>query len=388
MDTRETTEIVKGLEQRLFLRDALNRIERNVTVQLSDVSQESAGVVALLGAHGSESFQWNCDRDVRFARQDARFDHVAHVFHMEWFGMRSAAGALPGHKLAISSQRMLNTDAIQEILKALSDAAVTAVVFHGFSRHMALLVQALAAAGLGNTGLVWHGAPGMWVWEEERTLFFLAKDLLDRGVLRRMHGMRSGTEELIGKRAWIPQLLNVPPVYAGRKSLRAPRTKAVFCPSWNLVHKNLFSNIAAAVVSARVNKVYTLADNLQLPSDMARKLVRLPKLDQVQMLQIMSACDAVMNVSLVDCHPMVEMEALAARTPALRGPLFLDVLEDHPYVEMTQVENPLSVRDIRSKLEGLLDVSRREMAETMGDYAAKLTEIALDRYLEFTEFRS
>ncbi|MHC9704462.1 hypothetical protein ACQXYG_12030 [Corynebacterium diphtheriae] len=51
---------------------------------------------------------------------------------------------------------------------------------------------------------------------------------------------------------------------------------------------------------------------------------------------------------------MVELEALAAGTPALRGRLGMDALEDHPYVEITQVADPLSVADVRQTLRRML----------------------------------
>lgn len=103
------------------------------------------------------------------------------------------------------------------------------------------------------------------------------------------------------------------------------------------------------------------------------------------MMEAMSQADAVMNASIVDCHPMVELEALAAGTPALRGRLGMDALEDHPYVEITQVADPLSVADVRQTLRRMLAAPVVEMDDMMSSYSRQMVALSFERYSEFME---
>ena len=92
-----------------------------------------------------------------------------------------------------------------------------------------------------------------------------------------------------------------------------------------------------------------------------------------------------MNASIVDCHPMVELEALAAGTPAIRGRLGMDALDDHPYVQLTQVGDPLNVADVRSTLQRVLRVPTSELQEMMTDYSRAMVQLSFERYSEFLE---
>lgn len=51
------------------------------------------------------SVEWHASRDTLYANEDTRFDGVCHIFHHDWMGIRSAVGALPGHKLSIPSSK-------------------------------------------------------------------------------------------------------------------------------------------------------------------------------------------------------------------------------------------------------------------------------------------
>ena len=65
---------------------------------------------------------WDADQDCRFANQDSRFDRVCHVFHQEWFGIRAAAGSLPGHKLAISAAASWSSVDLKAIVERLEES--------------------------------------------------------------------------------------------------------------------------------------------------------------------------------------------------------------------------------------------------------------------------
>jgi SAM-dependent methyltransferase len=332
--------------------------------------------------------EFDAHRDTRYANDVAGFEGVCHVFHKQWFGMRAAAGAMPGHKLAISAEHSPTPAMIEKVANRFEAAGINRVVVHGFSDPMAAFCKGLAACGVAELHLVWHGAPAMWVWEAERSLFHAVRRLGEQGVLRRIHVMRGGNHALAGRCGWAPQLLNMPPRLPVSASTTSGRTvrkagQVVLSPSWNLVHKNIFTNVAAALQARGVDRVWVLAADITLPGPEGARIDVLPTLDQAAMLETMRLADIVTNVSLVDCHPMVELEALAVRTPCVRGRLFLDALEDHPYVRLTEVDNALSVDSIRERIEALVDTPRDEIDSLMADYHHQLVRVSAERYLDF-----
>ncbi len=332
-------------------------------------------------------FQLDATRDIRFAQPLVGHERVCHVMHQEWFGMRAACGSLPGHKLAISSLLSPRQNDIHDASVRMRALNISRVVVHGFSPRMELWIRGLAAAGFAQIYIVWHGAPVMWVHSDERQLLESALKLIKRGIVRRIHGMRPGTHPVFGQAAWVPQIYNMPPYYRPRELRRERRREGAvaFAPSWNLIHKNLYTNVSAAIMTPGIGEVWTLADELRLPFESGKPVKHLPKLDQVQMLETMELTDLVTNASIVDCHPMVELEALAAGTPAVRGRLGLDALEDHPYVALTQVNDPLSIAEVSATMQRILDVPGAELDGMLKSYADSLIALSFARYSEMLE---
>jgi hypothetical protein len=357
-------------------------LERDIALR-----QDEAHLLAPEAASAVRPYLWNDAQDTSLATVDARFATVCHVFHQEWFGMRAAAGALPGNKLAISADRFLSRKEIAQIARILQASLIDRIVVHGFSEAMEAFVRAIRVHGFDHLYLIWHGAPAMWVFEAERKLAQRAIGLARSGVVRRMQGMRRGIDTVIGKRAFAPQLLNVAPSVPLDGMPVTPRRKqaVVFSPSWNLLHKNLATNLLGAEINPRVGEFWTLAPDLTFDRAISRKVRVLGKMTGAEMLQTMRKADVIANVSIVDCHPMVDQEALAVGVPCLRGPLFLDALEDHPYVRLTEVVNPLSVDDVSRALDRVLDVPQSDIQALIADYAKGIRATSLARYLEFLE---
>lgn len=331
-------------------------------------------------------FVFNHPRDTAFANELPGFDHVAHVAHQEWFGIRAAAGALPGQKLMVSADHRPSERDIESAVRKLEGAGAKQLVVHGFSESMEAWVRALREAGFARIGLVWHGAPAMWLHDPENRIFGLARKLTDHGVIARAHVMRPGNESVFGARGWASQLYNMPPVAPRTLALpRRPRGggRSVLIPSWHLLHKNLVTNVLAAANHEAVGEVLVLARDFRLPVPVKAKVECLGQLDARAILEAMASADVVSNVSLIDCHPMVELEALAVGTPCLRGRLALDCLEDHPYVSATQVSDPLSISSIRVQLDRVLAIPAADMAAMLADYRAAIVALSADRYRDF-----
>lgn len=381
---------IKVLRERISLTDSIHRwlreIEDRSAVSGRKRSEVVSGKVNLAGVDSTGAYLWNSEQDCRFAHKNLAFDRVCHVFHLEWFGIRAAAGSLPGAKLGISASTNWNARELRAIGDQLSSSNISVLVIHGMSKAMQRLVEILKRAGGFDLYLVWHGNTAQWANHDELQLISMVLELNRRGMFRRVHAIRSGMEMIFGENAFVPQLLNMPPSVSrvlpvGRKS----DAVSVLCPSWNDLRKNLHSNLLAATLSDRVRKVFAFADNLDFPFGLDRKVQILQHRSQAETIDLMAMVDLVSNVTVIDCHPMVNLEALAVGTPTLEGPLFLDALEEHPYKKLVRVENPLSVSDIKEAITSVMGLPEQELHQMMEDYRVQLTQLSGRRYLDFLE---
>lgn len=383
----EQTSAMESITWQLGMRERVARLMRAPPPDREPSASQTQAVLPSTLQDPRSVFQFDATRDIRFAQPLGGHERVCHVMHQEWFGMRAACGSLPGHKLAISSLLSPKQSDIHEASVRMRALNISRVVVHGFSPRMELWIRGLAAAGFAQIYIVWHGAPVMWVHHDERQLLESALKLIKRGLVRRIHGMRPGTHPVFGQAAWVPQIYNMPPHYRPRELRRERRREGAvaFAPSWNLIHKNLYTNVSAAIMTPGIGEVWTLADELPLPFESGKPVKHLPKLDQVQMLETMELADLVTNASIIDCHPMVELEALAAGTPAVRGRLGLDALEDHPYVALTQVNDPLSIAEVSATMQRILDVPGAELDGMLKSYADSMIALSFARYSEMLE---
>ncbi|WP_250477002.1 methyltransferase domain-containing protein [Caballeronia sp. INML1] len=335
-----------------------------------------------------QSFEWQAARDTIYANPDSRFAQVCHVFHQDWVGMRSAVGALPGWKLSIPSAQGIPVADIERIVALLRQHDIRKLVLHGISDPMYALTLALARVGFDAQYLVWHGTTTQWVWEDERRFAHRAIQMAREGKVRRFSAIRRGLGPIVGERNFAPQLVNMPPLFSNRTvARRSPRREDchALAPSWNDLRKNLATNVLAAQCVDRIGRIHVVAKDFDLPKWLAPKLTKVAYRDHTGMLEMMASMDLVLNVTTIDCHPMVDLEAMSVGTPCVRGPLFLDGLEDHEYVRLTSVDNPMSVEDISRCIERLLSVETHTLDGMMSDYKNALLELSRQRYLEFLE---
>jgi hypothetical protein len=185
-----------------------------------------------------------------------------------------------------------------------------------------------------------------------------------------------------------PMLFNLSPKFNSEN--RAYRNHnlfdgVAFVPGWSGWRKNLYTNILAATMSERVRSVWVYAQNVDLPSPLSDKLRAWDYSTRECTFELMAQSSLCLNVSLVDCHPMVNVEAQTIGRPCLRGNLYLDALEQHPYVKLTNVNDLTSVAEIRDGIEHVLSVPSAELQEIILDYQTKSDDVARSRYLEFLE---
>jgi hypothetical protein len=328
-------------------------------------------------------FGWNLPEDTAYAHQLPAFGGVLHVFHGQWLGIRAAAGSLPGQKLAINASRKLTPKDADVLAAEIGSRNPARIVVHGMSDSAALLVRRLSAAGLaGQTFLVHHGGVAQWCYEPERKLAFQAIALAQEGHVKRFHILKRN-HGLLGEKSFTPMLLNMSPVVKTPAAPPGGREAAVFLPGTEGWIKNLHANALGAAMAAGVGDVLHYARKITLPEPWQSRLKHVPYVDRRGTFGLMAGSMATLNVSLTECHPMVALESEAVGTPCLRGRLFLDALEDHPYVRAVEVEDATSPFEIRDVLQRLLSIPEKERAGMINDYLAAVNKLSVARYGEF-----
>ncbi len=89
--------------------------------------------------HPTANFIWNAQQDKIYEHDLPEMRDVLHVFHQEWFGIRAAAGALGGAKLAVTADRSLTPADIRNVCDAIIAANYARIVFHGRSNNTILV---------------------------------------------------------------------------------------------------------------------------------------------------------------------------------------------------------------------------------------------------------
>lgn len=337
----------------------------------------------------ASDFLWDSHQDTRYAHEITGLDGVLHVFQQDWVGIRAAAGSLPGRKLALKPDVALAGPRVRELVDAIGRTAPRRIVIQGMSGLMGQLVEELARQGMRDRiFVVFHGAPTQWCSAAEARYAFKCLELANSGKIRRLHVMKAGFE-FPEPRLYRPMLFNLSPRLQEEESstLRDAREQraSVLIPGWSGWCKNIHTSALGAALSPRVDKILAFGRDLALPPPLGSKVEIVSFINREQTFSLFKAVPLVMNVSLADCHPMVNLEAQVHGTPCLRGRLFLDALEDHPYVRLTEVLDVSSPAEIRTGVERVLDVDRAERCALARDYQTASDRLALQRYHDFLE---
>jgi hypothetical protein len=370
-----------------------SRLTRNLGRTLRDIRGVSHRFPVGMAEGAQEpDLHWDAPCDTRYAHALASLDGVLHVFQQGWTGIRAAAGSLPGRKLAIKPEAPLPRHALRKLARAIVDIAPRRILMQGMSDALGPLVDELAAQGLHEQLFVsLHGAPSQWFSQAEARYAFKCLALARSGKIRRLHVMKAGFE-FPDSRLYHPMLFNLSP-RLGDEAIETDIASGdaqedgatALVPGWTGWRKNIHTNALGAALSPRITEVVAFGSNLALPPPLDAKISIVPFIAREQTFELIQASTLVMNVSLVDCHPMVHLEAQALGKACLRGPLFLDALEDHPYVRLTEVADVSSPGKIRIAVERVLDVPPDERRGLVRDYQAASDRIAVQRYHEFLE---
>jgi hypothetical protein len=330
------------------------------------------------------TIQFDAGGDVRYTHHDPDFRQVAHLFHQDWHGIRSAAGTLPGHKIAVPLNMKVRSRDISLILSQLANWGVDKVVFHGFSPVAEAILRALKSAGLRNY-LVWHGNLSQLVWEPEVHFFESAFQASKQGYFSRSHMLKGGMGAIFPN-SFVPMLINWPPLIPRQRAVPAfgSKHRIAIIPAHLDIRKNVYTSLVGTCLSRSIHDVlYYGKIKAKLPSiSRARRVIYSGHDKHLSLMQNVDAC---VNVTTIDCHPMVDLEALACGAFPITGPLFLDALQNHPFTRLSEVTNPFDVGEIARRLDSVGAMDNSELHSIMCDYSAKLGNISRDRYKEFLE---
>jgi len=288
--------------------------------------------------------------------------------------------------LAIARAHRWSSSDIRRVLDHMSDLGIRKVVAQGYSPGVAGFLSGLrrAAPEIRIYG-VWHGALAAWCHQEERDYARQFLELASNGVYDRIHFMKRGMH-LLHAKAHAPLLPNPVPFRAVTRSQPAMAVPPYVClfGSWNNAWKNMYANVLGVSSSGLVEKVLTYAPmDFEGAAAAKARLAHFGSRDEH--FSLLSTVDLVLNATIVDCHPMLELEGLATGTPALRADLDLDFGQDHEYERRFTLRTPHNLVAFVERIEELSKASPAELADITHDYGALVTRTSFERYADFLE---
>lgn len=319
--------------------------------------------------------------DTLYAHAHPAFDRLAHVFHLEWHGIRAAAGYMPGTKVGIAGERKLSRAELDEATRIL--AGRPAICFHSFSPNMERVIRK-ARTELGDRvrlTAVWHGNTAQFNDDFERNCFERLVELREAGILDAVACVKPEME-LLSPSLFPLTLLNLPPKLEA-VTRRASPARAAFVPLPNHWRKNLYTNIYAVAGLENVDDVYASATFAPTPLfQMRARVVTIPRPNRDDVFRLLQRVDVVMNATLSECQPMTALEGLASSVPCITGPLSQGELDGHPYQRLVQVAAVDAIGQVREATRQVLELAERspgELTAMMSDYAAVLKAEAFRR---------
>ena len=334
---------------------------------------------------------FNEDRDVVVAHHDSSLDSVLHIFDQHWHGIRSATAGLPGGKLGISHQRDLTGEDIRHIEGLIFKHGFKVVCFQGFSEKADVLASILHNDFGRDLRLyaVTHVTTSQFEHTFEMNMLTRIYDKVGKGVLTRAGSVKPNFH-LFHPRTWRNCIINIPPdISSLRMSEAAHEPGTVFIPVENTWRKNLYTQVIAAHGSSDVDRIMLINWPSHLDQILPLNKLHLIGFQPLRgLLTHMGLSEVVMNVTLSECQPMTQLEALTVGTPTLTGPLRLPGFSDHPLGQLTEVSEVDDPGLLRKKLNAVLKEWRSDAGGLLAmtsDFLKLRTAAGLNSYREFLQ---
>jgi hypothetical protein len=333
----------------------------------------------------------NEERDTIVAHSDPAMRHVLHVFDQHWHGIRSATACLPGTKLGISHKNEITREELRQIDRLISERGFRVLCFQGYSETADRLVDHLHAKFGSDLRLcaVTHVTTSQFEHHFEIAMLERIHDKVGSGVIARAGSVKPNFH-LFHEKTWSSCIVNIPPDLS-RIILALPMREPgnVFVPLENTWRKNLYTQVIAAHGSPKVRRLCLVNWPTYLERLMLLDKAQLVGFQQLPgLLAHMRLAQLVLNVSLSECQPMTQLEALAVGTPAMVGPLRLPEFSNHAMSKLCEVTELDDPGLLRCRLDTVLDEWARDplgLSELIADFLRLRAAVGLARYREFLE---
>lgn len=308
-------------------------------------------------------------------------ERILHVYHMEWWGIRSATELLPGASIGISAHAPTHP---QEVLRVIAENNITQVVFQGYSQNAADIAEYLHASRGLRFGIhvVTHVSPAQFDNQFEIDMLAMMIGQKRRKVIDRLWSVKPNFSET-SKEFEDHLLVNTLPPW--RSTTKERQVSAALIPLTRGLRKNMQAN-HIALASSTYDVVFSTLDSADLRGVVDESKIRfIGHIPQSVVRDIMGSVGLTSNVTLIECQPMVFNEATSVGTPCLTGPLYLPFCNDHPLRKMTEIREPDNVRAIRSKAEeikALWEASPDLITDMCRDYCDQVTVLSAESYIE------
>ena len=333
---------------------------------------------------------FNAKSDICRAQEASDFDGVLHIFDANWHGIRSATSCLPGKKLAISHKNTPSGDGYRHIIGIIFKFGIHSICYQGFSEVAAEVAEVIYQ----NFGtdvaqyVITHVATSQFEHHFEMHMLKKMIEQKNKGIFRKLGSVKPDFAKAIPD--FHPKtIINIPPKSNLNHNLNIRSPENILVPLENTWRKNLYTNILAALYEPQVKRIYTVNQptHLELIAD-PRKITVIGFQTPAALLQHMASCGLVLNVTLVECQPMTQIEANAVGTPCLTGPLAIKKLSEHPLAQICEIpflDNSYLIRERISQIMHIWQQEPTELTDMIEDYNRLRLDLGLESYREFLE---
>ncbi len=336
----------------------------------------------------SGSITFDSERDIAYAHSHPALDDVMHIVHAAWHGIRSATGALPGHKLTIPHEGDLDGNAVRHILGLISHHDIRTICFQGYSGLADWLARDIKKHFGSDVRIhvITHVTSTQFENHFEMQMQEKIATLLRLGILR-AHGSVKADFDSVAPGCWSRTLINAAPRIGDGFVTPAFDPDCVFIPLENTWRKNLYTNILAANAVPQVRRIYTVnwPSMLETVADLSKvKLIGYKR--GLDLYATMASCSVMIAATLAECQPMTELEGLAVGTPSVSGPLLLKEFDDDPLTKLSRVpavDNPRAIAKVVDRLMSIRRSSPAEVAEMIDAHLKNRLDLCFESYGEF-----
>ena len=338
----------------------------------------------------TKACDFNTTRDCQFAQSFGGFERVLHIFNADWHGVRAASAYAPGQKIAISEREGLDGEAIRHIFGIISKYKINRIIFQAYSHVASNLCESIHQQFGGNVHIfaVTHVTSTQFENSFEMEMQVLLLQQLSKGILKRLGSVKPRFNDVIPA-YWPGTILNFSPNIGTLTAQMKTVEGTAFVPIENSWRKNLYTNMLAVHNCGAISSVFSV--NFPTGLDKIRTLdkLRLTSFKRgADLLGFMASTEVLMNVTLAECQPMTQLEALSVGTPCMTAPLRLVEFEDDPLLKLTEVDILDSPHFLTQALDRVLSVGRQEDGELQQMIDAHLEQRNLLAALSYAEFLS